>query len=47
MELKQNDFVFHEQEKGEEFYIILSGTVDCIKLHDNGTKKGFIKVRTL
>jgi CRP-like cAMP-binding protein len=29
---KLNDFVFHEGEQGEEFYIIEEGACECIKV---------------
>ena len=36
-----------EGDEGEEFYIIESGSCDCLKLHENKGRKGFVVVRTL
>ena len=45
--LNKGEFVLKEGEDGEEFYVIESGEVDCLKLHQVGSRKGFVLVRTL
>ena len=39
--------IFKEGDEGEEFFIIESGEVDCLKLFSLGSKKGLLHVRTL
>ena len=45
--LKQAEFVMREGDDGEEFFMIEEGTVECLKFHKVGKKKGFIVVREL
>ena len=45
--LKKDDFVLKEGDEGNEFFIIEEGQVECLKLEDLGSSKGFINVRTL
>ena len=45
--LSKNQFVLKEGEEGQEFYIIDSGEVDCLKLYQLRSKAGFVHVRTL
>lgn len=45
--LPKNEFVLKEGDEGEEFYIIESGQVDCLKLHTVGNKTGLLLVRML
>ena len=45
--LNKGEFVLKEGEDGEEFYVIENGDVDCLKLHQVGSRKGFVLVRTL
>ena len=47
IQLKLGDFVLREGDDGQEFYIIEQGEVDCLKLHVDEKRKGFIHVRTL
>ena len=43
----KGEAVVREGDEGEEFYIIESGSCDCLKLHENKGRKGFVVVRTL
>ena len=43
----KGEFVIKEGTPGNEFYIIESGEVDCLKLHTINDKRGFVLVRTL
>ena len=45
--LNNQEFVFKEGDSGEEFYIIESGEVECLKIHKLGLKIGFVLVRCL
>ena len=45
--LSKLEFVFKEGTTGEEFYIIESGEVECLKLYKVGQKTGFVLVRCL
>ena len=41
------EFIIKEGTPGDEFYIIESGEVDCLKLTNYNGKRGFVLVRTL
>ena len=43
----QGEFIIKEGNTGDEFFIIETGEVDCLKLHTIGNKRGFVLVRTL
>lgn len=43
----KGEAIVREGDEGEEFYIIESGSCDCLKLHENKGRKGFVVVRTL
>ena len=44
----QNEFIMKEGDEGDDFYIIESGEIDCLKLYTfNQTKKGLVRVRVL
>lgn len=43
----KGEAIIREGDEGEEFYIIESGSCDCLKLHENKGRKGFVIVRTL
>ena len=43
----QGEFIIKEGTPGNEFYIIESGEVECLKLYTVDGKKGFVLVRTL
>lgn len=43
----KGEAIIREGDEGEEFYIIESGSCDCLKLHENKGRKGFVVVRTL
>ena len=45
--LLKNDFVIKEGDDGDDFYIIESGQVDCLKLYSIRNKSGLVRVRTL
>ena len=47
LSFEQGEFIFKEGDEGEEFFIIESGEVDCLKLFSVGIKKGLLHVRTL
>lgn len=43
----KDDFVIKEGDDGDDFYIIESGQVDCLKLYSIRNKTGLVRVRTL
>jgi len=43
----KGEFIIKEGNPGDEFYIIESGEVDCLKLYTVNGKRGFVLVRTL
>ena len=44
---KKGDFIMREGDIGDNFYIIETGEVECLKLQTSGGKNSFINVRTL
>ena len=47
LNLVKGEFVLKEGEDGDDFFIIESGQVDCLKFYQSGRQTGLVHVRTL
>lgn len=43
----QNECIFREGDEADAFYIILDGSIECLKYYEDDRKMGYIRVRDL